>query len=105
MLNNRPVCMITGLGEGTGGFTARRFAKAGYRIAMLARTKERLDRFEKEIDGSKGYVCDVSDINALKDGFDHIVIGRSSGDAGSVLIDEILVQDNLAVFGEAIKKV
>ena len=67
MLNNRPVCMITGLGEGTGGFTARRFAKAGYRIAMLARTKERLDRFEKEIDGSKGYVCDVSDINALKE--------------------------------------
>ena len=67
MLNNRPVCMITGLGEGTGGFTARRFAKAGYRIAMLARTKERLDRFEKEIDGSKGYVCDVSNINVLRE--------------------------------------
>ena len=44
MTDNRPVCMITGLGEGTGGFTARRFAKAGYRVAMLARTKERLDR-------------------------------------------------------------
>ena len=24
-----PVCMITGLGEGTGWHTARRFAKAG----------------------------------------------------------------------------
>ena len=49
MFNKRPVCMITGLGEGTGGFTARRFAKAGYRIAMLARTKERLDMFEKRL--------------------------------------------------------
>ena len=34
--------MITGLGEGTGGHTARRFTKAGYRVAMLARTEERL---------------------------------------------------------------
>ena len=67
MTDNRPVCMITGLGEGTGGFTARRFATAGYSIAMLARTKERLNRFEEEIEGSKGYVCDVSDISALKE--------------------------------------
>ena len=62
-----PVCMITGLGEGTGGFTARRFAKAGYRIAMLARTEERLTKFEKELPGSKGYICDVSDLKLLED--------------------------------------
>ena len=34
---------------------------------MLARTKERLDCFENEIEGSKGYVCDVSNISALKE--------------------------------------
>ena len=66
MSDTRPICMITGLGEGTGGYTARRFSKAGYRIAMLARTQERLDRFEKELEGSKGFICDVSDINSLK---------------------------------------
>ena len=66
MSDTRPICMITGLGEGTGGYTARRFAKAGYRIAMLARTQERLDRFEKELDGSKGFMCDVSNIDSLK---------------------------------------
>ena len=38
----KPVCLITGLGEGTGGFTARQFAKAGYKIAMIARSSERL---------------------------------------------------------------
>ena len=52
---DKPVCLITGLGDGTGGFTARRFAKAGYRIAMIARTRERLIKFEKELLGSKGY--------------------------------------------------
>ena len=46
-----PVCLITGLGDGTGGACARRFAAGGYRIAMLARTKERLDRFEVELEG------------------------------------------------------
>ena len=25
MSDTRPICMITGLGEGTGGYTARRF--------------------------------------------------------------------------------
>ena len=59
MSNTRPICMITGLGEGTGGYTAKKFSKEGYRIAMLARSAERLERFEKELEGSKGYVCDV----------------------------------------------
>ena len=57
--------MITGVGEGTGGYTAKRFSKAGYVVAMLARSEERLKRFEKEIPNSKGYVCDVSDTQKL----------------------------------------
>ena len=67
MSNTKPICMITGLGEGTGGYTAKKYSKAGYRIAMLARSAERLERFEKELDGSKGYVCDVSNIDHLKE--------------------------------------
>ena len=67
MSDTRPICMITGLGEGTGGYTAKKFSKEGYRIAMLARSVERLERFEKELEGSKGYVCDVSNIDHLKE--------------------------------------
>ena len=67
MSDTRPICMITGLGEGTGGYTAKKFSKEGYRIAMLARSAERLERFEKELEGSKGYVCDVSNIGHLKE--------------------------------------
>ena len=61
----RPVCLITGLGDGTGGACARRFHKGGYRLAMLARTQERLDRFEAELEGSRGYQCNVMDLDHL----------------------------------------
>ena len=61
----KSVCMITGVGEGTGGYTAKRFSRAGYIVAMLARSEERLKKFEKEIPNSKGYVCDVSDTQKL----------------------------------------
>ena len=56
-----PVCLITGVGPGTGASLSRRFAQGGYRVAMLARTQERLAQLEKEIAHARGYVCDVSD--------------------------------------------
>jgi len=55
-----PVCLITGVGPGTGAALSRRFAQGGYSVAMLARTEERLSALEKEIPNSHGYVCDVS---------------------------------------------
>ena len=61
-----PVCLITGAGDGIGAATARRFASDGYRVAMLARTEERLKRLEKEMPGSRGYVCDISDLGLLR---------------------------------------
>ena len=58
-MKKESVCMITGVGDGTGAFTARRFAKAGYNIAMVARDKNRLSNLENEILNSKGFTCDV----------------------------------------------
>ena len=57
----QPVCVVAGVGPGTGSALARRFAAGGYRVAMIARNAERLARLEHEIPGSKPYVCDVSD--------------------------------------------
>ena len=54
------VCIVTGVGQGTGLGVVRRFAAGGYRVAMLARNKERLTRFEQEIAGSTAYPCDIS---------------------------------------------
>ena len=54
------VCLITGVGPGTGSALARRFAER-YRVAMVARNAERLSDLEAEISGARGYSCDVSD--------------------------------------------
>ena len=56
-----PVCVISGVGPGTGSAFARRFARGGYRVAMLARNAERLNTLEHELADSKAYMCDVSD--------------------------------------------
>jgi NAD(P)-dependent dehydrogenase (short-subunit alcohol dehydrogenase family) len=54
-----PVCLITGVGPGTGSALARRFAD-GYRVAMLARNADRLSQLEREIPGCLGFPCDVA---------------------------------------------
>jgi NAD(P)-dependent dehydrogenase (short-subunit alcohol dehydrogenase family) len=56
-----PVCLISGVGPGTGSALARRFGENGYRVALLARSAERLAALEKELPNAKGYRCDVSD--------------------------------------------
>jgi len=56
-----PVCVVTGVGPGTGSALARRFAKGGYRVALLARDRQRLAALEQELPGAKAYPCDVSD--------------------------------------------
>lgn len=60
-----PVCLIAGVGDSTGAALARRFGSGGYRVAMVARTAERLHALEREIDGAKAFVCDVGDLDAL----------------------------------------
>ena len=56
-----PVCLISGVGAGMGSALARRFAEGGYRVALLARSEERLAALEKQLPNAKGYRCDVSD--------------------------------------------
>ncbi len=69
---SEPVCVVTGVGPGNGASFARRFAKEGYRVAMLARTQERLTAFEAEIPNSKGYPTDVGDREAVRRTFAQI---------------------------------
>src|ERR1700746_4020932 len=55
-----PVCVISGVGPGTGSALARRFTEGGYRVALLARSEARLAALEKELPNARGYRCDVS---------------------------------------------
>src|SRR5215472_12259721 len=59
MTNSAPVVVVTGVGPGTGSAIARRFSLGGYKVAMLARTRERLEVLERELSNAKGYPCDV----------------------------------------------
>ena len=62
---SKRTCLITGVGDSTGSALARRFTSGGYDVAMVARNAERLQALEKELDGSKGFVCDLNDLKAL----------------------------------------
>jgi NADP-dependent 3-hydroxy acid dehydrogenase YdfG len=48
-----PVCVISGVGPGTGSALARRFAHSGYRVAILARNSQRLKQLERDLADSK----------------------------------------------------
>lgn len=60
------VCVVTGVGPGTGTALARRFAADGYRVALLARNAERLERLAAELPGTAAFPVDVGDLDALR---------------------------------------
>ena len=62
---SRPVCLVTGVGPGTGTAIVERFAAEGYAVAMLARNGERLAALEDRLDAVYPYVCDVADPTAI----------------------------------------
>ena len=60
--------LITGASTGIGAATARAAAKAGWNVALLARSKDKLDQLADEIgDGALAVECDVTDRSAVKD--------------------------------------
>ena len=49
------VCIITGVGPGTGSALVRRFAAEGYQVAMIARDKQRLIDIQSTVEGARSY--------------------------------------------------
>lgn len=64
-----PVCVVTGVGPGTGLAVCRKFAAEGYRVAMLARSEERLAGWAGDIPGTTGVACDVADPDSVAAAF------------------------------------
>jgi NAD(P)-dependent dehydrogenase (short-subunit alcohol dehydrogenase family) len=56
-----PVCVIIGAGPGNGAAFARQFSRAGYHVALLARSRESLESITSEIAGTRAYVYDATD--------------------------------------------
>lgn len=64
---SEPVCAVVGVGPGNGAAFARKFAGAGYRIALLGRTKSTLDAVAKSVPGAGRYRCDVTDTAQVRE--------------------------------------
>ncbi|MEZ5502246.1 MAG: SDR family NAD(P)-dependent oxidoreductase [Halioglobus sp.] len=87
------LCVITGVGPGTGSALVRQFAQR-YRVAMIARNDGRLQALAEEVPGALPFPCDVADGAALQEtvaaisalGVPRVVIHNAvSGGAGDVL--------------------
>lgn len=60
---NSRVFLITGASSGIGAETARQAARAGYRIALAARSRDKLADLEQELGGANcacAIFCDVT---------------------------------------------
>jgi NAD(P)-dependent dehydrogenase (short-subunit alcohol dehydrogenase family) len=68
----RPVAVVAGAGPGNGAALARRFAAAGYAIALLARNRDNLNSIVGELETARGYTCDVGDAASVDAAFTDI---------------------------------
>lgn len=87
-----PVCAIAGAGPGNGAALARRFAEAGYRVALIARNAERLQQLADEIEGAAAFACDMTDAAQVASTFAAIV-----DELGAV--DTLVYNGGAAAFG------
>ena len=69
----KKIALVTGVGPGTGSSIARRFSNGGYKVAMIARDKERLKSLEVELEDSKGYSCELRNQEYLNSTIDNII--------------------------------
>ena len=58
---DKGVCVIVGAGPGNGAAIGARFAEDGYRVALCARNKEKLNKIAGKIKGSRAFQYDVKD--------------------------------------------
>lgn len=104
----KPVCVVTGVGPGTGAALVRRFVAGGYQVAMLARNAERLGDLAREMADAHAFTCDVSDpaqvdaalaaIRARLGGIDVLVHNAVGGAFGSFMhIDPQVLNQNFQV--------
>ena len=69
---SKKICLVTGVGPGTGTALVREFVARGYQVAMLARSGDRLSKLAAEVDSATPFVCDVSDRGSLAGVYDQI---------------------------------
>jgi NAD(P)-dependent dehydrogenase (short-subunit alcohol dehydrogenase family) len=72
MSADKLVAVVAGVGPGNGAALTRRFANAGYAIALLARQRSNFASLENELPGARGFECDVGDEGSVRPTFARI---------------------------------
>ena len=71
-MTTRKVCAVVGVGVGNGAALARRFAKEGFAVALLARSTETSESLAKSLPDARAYACDATDQASVARTFDAI---------------------------------
>jgi NAD(P)-dependent dehydrogenase (short-subunit alcohol dehydrogenase family) len=69
---NKPVCVIVGVGPGNGAAFARKFARQGYQIALISRSKSVSEPLAAELKNAKAYAGDITDATSVANTFELI---------------------------------
>ncbi|MBT2686591.1 SDR family NAD(P)-dependent oxidoreductase [Bacillus sp. ISL-47] len=71
------ILLIVGAGPGISLNTAKKFGKEGFKVALISRSKDSLEKYENELknDGipAKGFPGDVSSVESLKTAIDKVI--------------------------------
>jgi NAD(P)-dependent dehydrogenase (short-subunit alcohol dehydrogenase family) len=79
----KPVCAVVGVGPGNGAAFARRFAKEGYAVALLARGTAFSAELAATLPDARAYECDVSGAASVERAF--VSIREQMGDPAVVV--------------------
>ncbi|MDT8410185.1 MAG: SDR family NAD(P)-dependent oxidoreductase [Wenzhouxiangellaceae bacterium] len=71
-MSNAPVAAIVGIGPGNGESLVRKFHDEGYRVAMLTRSRETIEGYEKQFENARGLACDATDPESVAAAFGSI---------------------------------
>jgi NAD(P)-dependent dehydrogenase (short-subunit alcohol dehydrogenase family) len=101
MASKKPVCVVVGVGPGNGAAFARRFAKEGFAVALLARSTTTSAELAAALPDSRAYACDVADEGSVDRAFTAIradlgdpnVVVYNAGSGTWANIEDALAKD------------
>jgi NAD(P)-dependent dehydrogenase (short-subunit alcohol dehydrogenase family) len=89
------VCAIVGAGPGNGAALAQKFAAADYRVALLARDRDRLAELAATLPGAAAYHCELTSAESISAAF--AAIEREMGQ-----VDTLIYNAGKGVWGDAL---
>ena len=115
-MTERQTAIIVGVGPGLGLAIARRFARGGLRVALVARSEEKLRQYERQMTGegpeARGFVGDASSPASLAAAFRAVreslgapsvcvynAVGVHPGPASGLTPEDLADDLNLSVVG------